>query len=240
MLSLRLASSSARFISRSGLNKLGGSTAAFRANVNLPWDIVHDAHNSGATPFTIEDLHKKKFVHPGGPHALTSAPTGTYVTVTDEDIKSIPEGFAGDLDNEFLFVGGQTKSWMIRDAGKLVCSLLDDFKGRKNDDLGGVRANRHHSKLEVPFAGLTDRAEWHDAVMNVEHYGKSLLNLPKNSLKAAGSRNLTFSGADLVADTLSAIKEQVKEFPDRIMLAGMLFRVYMSKLCLHLCKNWSK
>lgn len=221
MLSLRGGLKSARFASRSGLNRLGGSVAAFRANVRLPWDETIDRHSSSKGSNLLEDLHKKKFVFPEGPHALTSAPTGSYVAVTDEDVKRVPEGFAGELEHEFLFVGlDKPKYWMIRDAGKLVCNLLDEYKMSKLDDLSNYSRHPPMKLRNVQFEGLTDRPDWHDSVMNVQHYGDNLMSIPKKSLKASGNRQLEYEGPDMVTEYMQGIKENVPELPTRIMLAG--------------------
>jgi len=216
---MRVGLKSSRFLNKSGLNRLGGSVAAFRANVLAPWDtamVNHDAKNKNL----LEDMHMKKFVRPAGPHALTSAPTGTYVPVTDEDVQRVPEGFAGELEHEFLFVGlNKPKHWMIRDSGKLLCNLLDEYKMSKLDDLSNYQ--RHPSTtLEVKFEGLTDRPEWHDTEIVVQHYGDSLLPTSKKSLKASGLRNILNERPNITEDLLGAIKEKIPETPTRILLAG--------------------
>ena len=58
--------------------------------------------------------------------------------------------------------------------------------------------------------------------MNVEHFGKSLVNMPKISIKAAGSRTLEYEGADVVSDCVGAVKG-VLASPDKIMLTGLSF-----------------
>ena len=130
MLSSRLALRASRFVTRSGLYKLGGPTAAFRAPRHiLPWEVVNANHNENS-PLTVEHLHDEKFTYDGA-NALTSGPTASYVALTDDDFKRVPEGFCGELETEFLYVYGDTKKWMIRDAGKLTCRLIDDFKNSK-------------------------------------------------------------------------------------------------------------
>eukprot|EP01032_Pedospumella_encystans_P007921 gene7921-9440_t len=220
MLSMRVGLKSSRFVNRSGLNRLGGSVAAFRTNVPTPWDVAADNHNKTKGQNLLEDMHRKKFVRPAGPHALTSAPTGTYVPVSDEDVQRVPEGFAGELDHEFLFVGqDKPKHWMIRDSGKLLCNLLDEYKMSKLDDLSNY--TRHPStSLKVEFEGLTDRLEWHDTEIVVQHYGDSVLPGFKKSLKASGVRNILEERPNITEDLLGAIKEKVPQTPTRIMLAG--------------------
>lgn len=220
MLSMRVGLRSARFVSKSGMSRLGGSVAAFRANVELPWDSVASSHYNVKGENLLEDMHVKKFVRPAGPHALTSAPTGSYVPVSDEDVRRVPEGFAGELDHEFLFVGlDKPKHWMIRDSGKLICNLLDEYKMSKLDNLSNY--SRHVStKLNVEFEGLTNRSEWHDAVINVQYYGDNLLERSKKSLKASGDRYIKYEGDDIVSDYLGSLKEKVPETPTRIMLTG--------------------
>lgn len=175
---------------------------------------------------SVTDLHTSKFSYKGSQSsALTSAPTATYVTVTDEDFKRIPEGFCGELDTEFHFVFGDERKWMVRDSTKVVCRMLDNFKHRKLDQIGGDGPIHTSSRVDVNYTGLTDRPEWHDSVMNIECFGHSLLSLPKNSVKASGSRNIEYKGSDLVADYMESINEIVAKdetIPEKVMIAGKL------------------
>lgn len=223
MLSIRAGLRSARFVNKTGLHRLGGSVAAFRANVPLPWDVASYLHEQSRGTNLLEDVHRKKFFQPAGPHALTSEATASYVAVTDEDVKRVPEGFAGELEHDFLFVGlDKPKNWMIRDAGKLVCNLLDEYKMSKQEDPTNYNRPEAKSYYNFDFEGLTDRPEWHDAAMNVQHYGENLLFLPKKSLKASGGRQFEYEG-NVTENFLGAIKEKIPEIPTRIMLTGECF-----------------
>ena len=112
------------------------------------------------------------------------APTGSYMTLNDDDISTyFPEGLAGELNEEFEMTN--EKKWMIRDPTKLVCRLIDNFEYYKkitnherNDKI--IQSNR----IIIPT--LTDNLkEWNDAVISVKHYGEELLNKQKISLKSS-------------------------------------------------------
>lgn len=92
--------------------------------------------------------------------------------IEDKQIDTLlPEGVAGDMSNEFL-TSGKT-SWMVRDGGKLLCRLIDEYSAAGNK---GAKRQKQPQNL-VPLldiAGLTDRKEWSTAQLSVKHFGKEL------------------------------------------------------------------
>lgn len=149
--------------------------------------------------------------------------TGSYVLVSDEELALLPEGLAGEMTEEFQMpVLDERKRWMIRDSGKLLCQLLDQHK---EPTAGSKKANRHKYD-HVEFPGLTDRPEWIDAVMRVDCYGETVLDVPKNSKKASGVRSVAPIGeTDVVSIVMNGIADvapRVSEgaLPKQVLLTG--------------------
>jgi hypothetical protein len=149
---------------------------------------------------------------------------GGYVDLDSKDINTfIPEGLAGELEEEFDFSG--RTSWMVRDAGKLLCRLIEDFeatKGCKGDGAAAVQPRGFSSQIRL--SGLTDRPEWTDAKLQLFRYGKEVK--PHHNSADTGSN----SGSELVVvrgdgsfveGLLSSVKtSNNQKLPTKIVLTG--------------------
>jgi hypothetical protein len=110
-----------------------------------------------------------------------------YEDVSSSDVsKFLSEGLPSGLKTEFDFTNN-TK-WMNREVGRKLCGLIDLYTRNKgngsSDNIArdtGVEGIGNEELL-----GLTDRAEWPDAILSVSTYGKRLeidsdiMNLPEN------------------------------------------------------------
>jgi hypothetical protein len=172
--------------------------------------------------FTIAKFFPDQFDRSAGAHTATHGATGTYVTLSEDDVKLVPEGFAGEVGPEFELAWDEQKRWMIRDAGKLCCQLLDNYKASKTNT---QLTHQREETGTVALPGLTDRPEWHDAVMGVEYYGKELRSKPKISFKASGSMALERQHGDTTEVCMRKIRETVAGTPDKILLTGTIIAV---------------
>jgi hypothetical protein len=99
---------------------------------------------------------------------------GGYVDLDAKELETyMPEGLAGEMDTEFEFSGRQT--WMIRDPSKLLCRILDEFRGG-----AGVPALSVHKKVVLPH--LTDRPEWKNSSLSVKWFGQELMPPPLETI----------------------------------------------------------
>jgi len=99
---------------------------------------------------------------------------GGYVDLDAKELETyMPEGLAGEMDTEFEFSGRQT--WMIRDSSKLLCRILDEFRGG-----AGVPGLSVHKKVVLPH--LTDRPEWKSSSLSVKWFGQELMPPPLETI----------------------------------------------------------
>ena len=104
---------------------------------------------------------------------------GGYVDLDPKDVaKTIPEGLAGEMNDEFDF--SSRSSWMVRDTAKLLIRILEEYESTKkgvtkNDKLPCSYSSR------IQLHGLTDRPEWSDAKMQLHYYGAELQYPTKTS-----------------------------------------------------------
>lgn len=107
---------------------------------------------------------------------LQNVPEGGYVDITPDIIEEyLPEGLAGEVAEEFQFTARHT--WMIRESGKLLCRLVEEFEYLKLSRLdrpeAPVKTKSFHLPIEVE--GLTDRPEWNGAKMTLKHYSNDIM-----------------------------------------------------------------
>lgn len=132
-------------------------------------DISNESHAS----YSFQShFHAKNLL----PQDLHLTPEGCYVEVSEKDIKEyLPEGLAGDLDEEFEFSGN--KLWMMRDVGKVLMRLVDEFPtNNKANSLPPKTTNKSTKSFRLPIDvdGLTTRPEWSTAVTKIEYYGNDM------------------------------------------------------------------
>jgi hypothetical protein len=191
--------------------------------VTFPW------HDKDYAP-NLTKLYTKHF--DGSKVDLLNAPTGAYVSVSPSDIeKYFPEGLAGEAAEEFEIT--QSNQWMVRDSGKFVCHLIDEYSIRKSN-AAPVYKDMETEQIGAWYPGLTDRPEWYSTVMSVEYNGEELIKKKKPSLKAAGNMQVDRQRGDVVGNFLEKFKNgDVPEIPDRIMLVGTYCK--MSFLVFSVC-----
>ncbi|KAJ1413363.1 hypothetical protein B484DRAFT_402061 [Ochromonadaceae sp. CCMP2298] len=180
--------------------------------------------NTGA--FCIEKQYAEHFeLKPSAfAMAMSQASTGAWVRVSEaEASRHFPEGFAGTTAEEFEFTG--EPRWMVRDAGKLLCGLIDDFEAHKaGASSPASRAGFGAANTSAHLQGLTDRPEWFDAVMHVEAYGRELLGHTRPSLKAAGDLSAERPAGDLAVQ----YRAKLVKMQDNISQTGPLDRVLLA------------
>lgn len=234
MLSFRFLARSAKFAPRSSALRGAGPISAFST---VPQKKSSPSKsNAYQKPFSVDGLFASSFEYKGSIHGATSAMTGQYAVVTEDDVKSVPEGFAGEVNAEFEAHGNEDtqKHWMIRDSSKLVCRLLDSFKAQRGSQRP-AEVSTSQRRINLDDYGMRSDIEWHDAVISVEHYGKELLGKPKINFKAGGEMYMDRPTGDLVNDYMYKIKEEVPEIPDRILLTGKFPVVVLHSVYLPLC-----
>ena len=97
---------------------------------------------------------------------------GGYVDLDPKDVaKTIPEGLAGEMNDEFDF--SSRSSWMVRDTAKLLIRILEEYETTKKTMKNDKLLPRSFSS-RIQLHGLTDRPEWSDAKMQLHYYGTEL------------------------------------------------------------------
>ena len=97
---------------------------------------------------------------------------GGYVDLDPKDVaKTIPEGLAGEMNDEFDF--SSRSSWMVRDTAKLLIRILEEYESTKKVTTKNDKLPRSYSS-RIQLHGLTDRPEWTDAKMQLHYYGTEL------------------------------------------------------------------
>eukprot|EP00428_Durinskia_dybowskii_P066013 CAMPEP_0170364790 /NCGR_PEP_ID=MMETSP0117_2-20130122/5564_1 /TAXON_ID=400756 /ORGANISM="Durinskia baltica, Strain CSIRO CS-38" /LENGTH=700 /DNA_ID=CAMNT_0010619319 /DNA_START=113 /DNA_END=2215 /DNA_ORIENTATION=+ len=194
------------------IGNLSTEEATQKKKTLFPYAKNQSQHDS----FNISGTYSNHFDHKVVNHSFTHGPTGSYITLSESDARLIPEGFAGEAKEEFQVAKDKQKRWMIRDAAKLCCRLIDQYKFEKTgEEIHAVNLNTK----KVEFPGLTNRPEWHDSVMSVEHFGKELTGKPKISFKASGKMHIDQPEENIVDLSMAKIKETGHKV-DRILLAG--------------------
>lgn len=198
-----------------------GPMSTFSSLPHKKFDLLGSA-DPRKVNFSMQGVFSNHFMYQGA-HGATSAVTGQYDVVTEADVKSVPEGFSGEINAEFEVHGDNEtdKLWMIRDSSKLICKILDNFKA-KSGTQPAREVSTSQRRVNLEDYGLRSDIEWHDAVMSVDYYGKELLGKPKINMKSGGDMYLASHEGDLVESYMHKIKEEVPEVPDRILLTGIV------------------
>jgi hypothetical protein len=158
---------------------------------------------------------------------------GGYVDLDAKDIATyFPEGMAGEMDEEFEFSG--RTAWMVRDSGKLLCRLVEEFEMSKGIDLVKNTNRGTLQGLSAPLnvPGLTDRPEWDDAKMRVFQYGTDFTSHEK---KEVGVNLVAVRGeGSIVEDVIKRLKTSPTGVPTKVMLTGELLTDQTTTFYLHL------
>lgn len=109
-------------------------------------------------------------------NSYTSVQEGGYIV---EDVKELekhcPEGLAGDSKDDFEYI--DSTQWMVRDATKILCRLLQEYEKANGVNFGTTASSISSSSIkgkDITLLGLTDRPEWTNAATIVHRYGKRL------------------------------------------------------------------
>ena len=191
-------------------------------NENPLASITFDEHFNSTS---IADIHDVRF--------------GGFVDLDTNDVqKFIPEGLAGELNDEFEFTG--RKSWMIRDSAKFLFRVIEEFENNNKgqESAGASKSNNVNqglsSRITVP--GLTDRPEWPEAKVQGYYFGSEVNpvgrptldhNYMHNKLKgkllessdSTGYDNVSGEGSE-VERMIEALKMKNSPIPTKFMLTG--------------------
>jgi len=154
----------------------------------------------------------------GDAKSIYSIQEGGYVDINMAEIKKIlPEGLAGDAMEEFKFSG--RTSWMIRDTGKLLCRLIDDYHKERQSLISGESVKSFSLSPTVP--GLTDRAEWANSIMRVRSYGVDMFD------RTIDRRPNGLSILDGEGSVIQECSMNIKKHgsPQKILLTGICVRL---------------
>ncbi len=163
--------------------------------------------------FSASRFYEQNFFH-SELKSFHEARLGGLVEADQNDIeKYFPEGLAGETKDEFEFTDSST--WMVRDTGKLLCRLLDEYIAGEGKSINSIKhAKNVTSSVVVP--GLTDRKEWNSATLSVKHYGKEIVNVaPKEDFIVNAGEG------SLVDECMSNLSKNSNELPRRIILTGL-------------------
>ena len=138
---------------------------------------------------------------------------GGYIDLNEEELKSFfPEGLAGEANEEFEY--SSRTAWMIRDSGKLLCRLLDEYSALKSNT---PVFSKTSVQTPVKLPQLTDRPEWAKSQIRVKRFGRDLSRaIPINDV---GMR-ITNGPGSIVDEFIKQIKDPKFAFPAKIMLSG--------------------
>ena len=141
------------------------------------------------------------------------AQEGAYVDLHEGDLlRYFPEGLAGEANEEF---GHSSRTaWMIRDCGKLLCRLLDEYSA---DKANTPIFSKTSVQTPVKVGQLTDRPEWVKSQIRVKRFGRDLYRAtPINDV----GMQITNGPGSVVDEYLKQIKDKKFPFPTKIMLSG--------------------
>lgn len=158
---------------------------------------------------------------------------GGYIAFNDSDVlKYLPEGFSGDVYEEFEFVS--SKTMMVRDVHKIICRIIDRYS-KTNATNDQSSSNDTSFATHLKLSGLTTRQEWPSAYMRLYSYGKDVSPEIKWSKPKLVSLRGPESKQEKVYKTLESLSLDNKDnldangnkqnkyiypFPNKILLTG--------------------
>lgn len=156
------------------------------------------------------------YVEKGAIASVHDYPEGGYVDIDSADLdKFMPEGLAGDADDDFQFM--KRRAWMIRDSSKLLFHIIEEHEAKFLGNPSAVANLTQSFQTPVNLPGFTDRKEWLNAGMKVYRHEKVLPQperLTKGGLKALkGPGSISY-------EYMSTLKD---DLPDKILLQGIFF-----------------
>lgn len=144
---------------------------------------VEETADEGAA---LKQLHHDYFIAPENSN-LYAVRSGSYMQVPDNIISTtVPEGLGGEITDEFKF--SHKKQWMIRDATKIICHILDNFQS-------DTKSSTSLSNDILPFSPtqFSGKPEWESAKLQISLNGRDVLkgtaqsndgNVPESYFKA--------------------------------------------------------
>ena len=152
--------------------------------------------------FSMADYTSKFNRNLNTQNVITLLDEGEYVTLNSAELdKYLPEGLSGDSNEEFQFSG--QKSWMVRNSGKLLCRIIDEFN---NTDTRSKNHVNISTRGKLNINGLTDKPEWNNCSLNVKSNG---LNV---------SSDLDNQRTDTIVSNIK--KVNTKNIPSTILISG--------------------
>lgn len=148
---------------------------------------------------SISSLHD---VHEGG--------------IVDIDGDSLPEGFAGDAEEEFGFL--KHSAWMIRDTTKILFRMIELHEEKfLNSDPKNKKIIKPIVQSPLHVSGYTDKPEWNNASARMYYFGSEVPapdRLTKEKLHV-------LKGAGSTADEFTArLLEKSTNIPGKALLIG--------------------
>lgn len=187
---------------------------------------------SEAADISLEKLKFEDVFNASSCKDIHDVREGGYVDLDANEInKIIPEGLAGELDDEFDFTGRM--SWMVRDSGKFLCRVIEEFEASKKsgETDASKKAQSRGFASPINLSGLTDRPEWPDAKVHMFRLGTEVVVSQNNTSSSGSATNQNGKeGADLkvvrgdgsvVEGLLSSVRaSNEQKVPTKIVLTG--------------------
>lgn len=148
----------------------------------------------------LKQLQQEYFTAPES-SSLYAVRSGSYIQVSDDIVsKCVPEGLGGEIIDEFKF--SHKKMWMVRDATKIICNLLDNFKDDANSS-----SSLSNDIVSFTPAQFNGKAEWDSAQLQISNNGKDVLKGIVQSVDGNAAESY-----------FKAVKDS--GIPNKIMLTG--------------------
>jgi hypothetical protein len=149
---------------------------------------------------------------------------GGYYSVEKNELdKYFPEGLAGDTSEDFEKI---KTVWMVRSSSKFLFKMIDEYEKRINykyNDINSESATKNvYTAIHVP--GLTDRAEWNEALTSIKLHGNEIFKNPAVLQNTSIVEPALLETEEDLDNCFDRIKnESTESFPKKIVLAGFFF-----------------
>lgn len=141
------------------------------------------------------------------------AQEGAFIELSKETMQKIfPTGVAGELEEN---------AFMVRDTGKLLCRLIEDFESRCKIGTG-VASLPQGLRFPVGLPGLTDLPQWDNTRTQVFSYSNENLNtLRERPMTADGEHMIVRGEGSIVEEVVQKLRNiSNNELPARVILTG--------------------